>query len=296
MLTHADIFEEASIGARMGIWECELPSERLSWSTGTYDLFGLPRGIDIVRSDILKSYTEQSLVAMSRVRQKGIESEAGFRHDAEIRTPEGEKRWIRISATVERRHGEPIRLFGIKQDITEEKLLLEHTRHLAEFDAMTGLANRSQFQRRLAAICESGGSGGALMLVDLDNFKEVNDTYGHAIGDECLVAIARRIADACHSADLIARFGGDEFVALFGPGMGRERLQTIADQVLRAVRAPLTCSGHTFSVGASIGLSLTENGTPADAFLRADDALYAAKWAGRGTFRGLAPETDRRAG
>lgn len=108
-------------------------------------------------------------------------------------------------------------------------------RHLAEHDVMTGLANRTQLQVRLAGICQPNGSGGALMLVDLDRFKEINDTLGHPIGDACLVEFARRLTSAFQSADLIARIGGDEFAILFTPSINKQTVERIAQRLVEAV-------------------------------------------------------------
>ncbi|WP_413991166.1 diguanylate cyclase domain-containing protein [Labrys okinawensis] len=285
-LASAKVFEQASVAARMGIWQCELPSERLTWSNGTYDLFGLQRGRGIVRGEVVRSYSEESLARLEQVRRDAIEAGSGFGFDAEIQTPEAEKRWIRISATVERRNGEPIRLFGVKQDVTEEKRLLEQMRYVAEHDMMTGLANRTQFQARLAEICEPQRQGGALMLVDLDGFKVVNDTFGHGVGDECLVEIGHRLSAECQGADLVARIGGDEFAVLFGPTAGQQRIESMAQRIIDVAEMPINCSGRSFQVGASIGYAFTDGETPAAVFARADRALYAAKAAGRLTFRG----------
>ena len=282
-LAGVDIFERASAAARMGMWQCELPSEQLTWSGGTYDLFGVQRNRGLVRRDILKSYSEESLARLQKVRGGAIANGAGFQLDAEIRNPEFGTRWIRISATIERRNGEPVRLFGVKQDITEERTVFEHMRQLAEHDVMTGLANRTQFQVRLAGLCETGG---ALMLIDLDGFKEINDTLGHAFGDECLIEFTRRLSATCASADLIARIGGDEFAVVFGPSASRETVERGAQRVVEAARAPMTCSGRVFNISTSVGFAFAEEETPDALFMRADLALYAAKGAGGDAFRG----------
>lgn len=279
-LAGADIFERASMAARMGTWQCELPSEQLTWSNGTYELFGLPRNTGLVRRDILKSYSEESLARLQRLRGGAIAAGNGFSLDAEIKSPEFGTRWIRISATIERRNGEAIRLFGVKQDITEEKKTFEHMRHLAEHDVMTGLANRTQFQVRLSDMCGPDGTGGVLMLVDLDGFKEINDTLGHAIGDECLIEFTRRLSTTCQTADLIARIGGDEFAILFGPSSDRATIERIAQRVVETGRAPMTCSGRRFNVAASVGCAFAKGEAPTALFTRADLALYAAKAAG----------------
>lgn len=124
------------------------------------------------------------------------------------------------------------------------------------------------------------------MLIDLDGFKEVNDTLGHAIGDECLIEIARRLSAVCQSAELIARIGGDEFAVLLGPSADVQKIEDIAQYIIRAAEAPMNCSGRIFRIGASVGYAFAEQETPATVFTRADCALYAAKAAGRRTFSG----------
>ncbi|MFS8047766.1 diguanylate cyclase domain-containing protein [Rhizobium sp. BR 314] len=283
-LAGAELFERASVTASMGMWQCKLPGDQLTWSNGTYDLFGLQHSRGLVRSDILRSYTEESLVRLEKLRSEAIESGSGFKLDAEIRGPDIGKRWIRIFATVERRNGEPLGLFGIKQDISEEKAAFEHIRHLAEHDVMTGLANRTQFQVQLTKICH--GSGGALMLIDLDQFKQINDTLGHGVGDECLIEFTRRLTTICQNADLIARIGGDEFAVLFSPAIDRPAIETVAKRLVSAAKAPMNCSGSSFSIGASIGLAFAQGETPTALFTKADQALYAAKACGGNTFQG----------
>lgn len=284
----AEIFERASASARMGTWQCELPREQLTWSSATYDLFGMKRNCGLVRRDIVKSYTEESQARLQKVRGGAIEAGDGFKLDAEIRSPEFGTRWIRISATIERRNGEAVRLFGIKQDITEEKATFERMRHLAEHDVMTGLANRTQFQQGIARICEPGGAGGALMLIDLDGFKGVNDTLGHAAGDACLIEFTRRLTGECQSADLIARIGGDEFAVLFGPATSPRTVETVARRLVEAARMPMVSSGRAFSVSASIGFAFCEGETTTGLFTRADLALYAAKAVGGNAWQGPA--------
>lgn len=287
-----DVFERASSAARMGLWQCDLRSNKLTWSNGTYDLFGFQRGREILRSDVLRRYSEESLAQLEAIRANAIEGSSGFTLDAEIRGPATETRWIRISATVERRNQEPVRLFGIKQDITEEKQLLDRMRHIAEHDGMTGLASRARFHARLAEICEPEGPGGALMLIDLDGFKEVNDRFGHAVGDECLIEIGRRLSALCQSAELVARIGGDEFAVIFGQRTGLRQVQAIAERIVMAAEAPMNCLGHALRVGASIGYALVEREAAATVFSRADRALYAAKATRRRSSRVLARATS----
>ena len=209
-------------------------------------------------------------------------------------TPARGRRWIRITATVECMGERPSRLFGLKQDITEEKQAWERTRYLAEFDELTGLANRHQFQARLAKACRSDGHAGTLLLVDLDGFKEVNDSLGHSAGDECLKEAGRRLAEACATAEIIARIGGDEFAVLLGPTKMAGSPVLTAKQIIAALSRPIRCGWRRFRVGASVGIAVTQGCRPDEALKRADAALYAAKAAGRNTYRWFDPRTMRR--
>jgi len=278
------IFDRASVAARIGVWECSLPGERLTWTDVIYDLFDLPRGAALDRSEIIKCYPAESRKALDSLRSQAIAERSGFTLDAEITTFAGHSRWIRITASVECEAGVPVRIFGMKQDITEEKILSDRMRYLAEFDAMTGLANRARFQARLAHADEARPLG-ALLLIDLDGFKAVNDTFGHVIGDECLKAAAERLAGGCGEADLVARVGGDEFAVLLGSHLDRGAVSGVARDIIEAMSRPVAIRGQSLRLGASVGVAFAGTGLPCDLFAQADTALYAAKAAGRNTFR-----------
>lgn len=281
------IFDRASAAARIGVWECALPDESLTWTDQVYAMFDLPREAPLDRSRIVACYTPESREALTAARSRAITERGGFALDAEIVTLAGRRRWIRITASVECEGAVPVRIFGMKQDITEEKLLADRTRYLAEFDAMTGLANRATFEARFAALDRDppGRSPfGALLLIDLDGFKPVNDTFGHAAGDACLVEVAARLRHSCRDGDVVARIGGDEFAILLAttaPGIAEE----VAARLIAALSRPMTWTGRTFTVGASIGIARADGRSSADLFVAADTALYAAKAQGRGQFR-----------
>ena len=288
MLAHSRyIFEHASAAARLGVWECDLTTETLNWSDGTYDLFDLPRGTPLVRRQALKCYPEESLKALESVRSRAIREKRGFSLDAAIVTPKGNRRWIRIHATVDCAGDKPTRIFGIKQDITEEKALWDRTRYLAEIDQMTGLANRNKFQAHLSQLC-GGGPGqhavGALLLIDLDGFKDVNDSLGHIAGDECLKETAQRLASVCAKASIVARIGGDEFAVLLETPRNGEATE-LAARIIAAMNRPIEHGGRQYKIGASVGVAAIDGCQPPELFNRADTALYAAKAGGRRTFR-----------
>ena len=290
MARSRDIFERASAAARLGLWECDLASETLQWSAGTYDLFDIPRDTPLRRNHALVRYPAAALKQLEAIRSRAIDERSGFDLETAIVTPSGGERWIRITATIECAGERPTRLFGLKQDITEERRRSERMRYLAEFDELTGLANRNQFQERLARACgEDFGrsAGGTLLLIDLDGFKEVNDSLGHAAGDECLKEAAQRLTAVCSDTASAARIGGDEFAVLIEPGAGAPVL--LGKQFIAAMRRPIRCGWHRFCIGASIGLTQLAGCHASDALKRADAALYAAKAAGRNTLRWFDP-------
>lgn len=279
------LFERASRTAKIGVWQYDLVKSTLTWTNGVYDLFEIPRGTPLTRDMTVQHYTDISRKEMEEARAKAIANCSDFSLDAEIVTAKGNRRWMRLTGAVESREGVAVAIFGMKQDITEEKLMANHNRYLAEFDVMTGLANRAKFQARLAEVDAAGGGIGAMLLVDLDGFKQINDTYGHARGDECIRQAAIRLRDCCVGADLVARIGGDEFAVLAGPKMDRLEVEDMASDIVAALRRPFVRAGETMAMGASVGIAMATGASTSDLFRQADTALYAAKAAGRGTSR-----------
>jgi len=154
--------------------------------------------------------------------------------------------------------------------------------HAARYDELTGLPNRRLFQDRiLSAIarCRRGQSRGALLFIDLDDFKQVNDEHGHLVGDQLLQAIARRITSCVREADTVARIGGDEFVALLENVADQTQAEAVAGKIRQVISTALVLSGRTLQPHASIGIALyPEHGEVIDQLMRhADQAMYAAK-------------------
>jgi len=174
--------------------------------------------------------------------------------------------------------------------------MAEDAERLARFDALTGLANRRHFDEHLAeAVARAHRTGGALMLLafDLDRFKQINDSYGHAGGDAVLAEFARRLRECVYDVDLVARLGGDEFMVLVEYAPDTLAGERIARRILAAMRAPFIVDGGELSVSTSIGIGLLQPVTTASALMhQADRALYEAKSRGRNTWRLLAGGTQ----
>ncbi|MCJ2134194.1 GGDEF domain-containing protein [Methylobacterium sp. J-026] len=280
--------EEALARASAGLWECRLRDEALEWTGGVYDLFDIPRGTRLQRARILDFYEPASFRLLSSIRKRALATGADFRLDAEIVTARGRHRWIRITASVETEGGRPVRIFGLKQDVTEEITRFAELSRQAQRDALTGLANRGAFDQRLS---EAGGRApiGALLLVDLDGFKGINDAYGHVAGDHCIQVSAARLKETCPDAALVARIGGDEFAVLIAQPVDRWAVEALGWRIRAALGHPIPDGGRQLRAGASVGSAYNEassgTGAPAELFTRADAALYAAKAAGRNTVR-----------
>jgi len=171
------------------------------------------------------------------------------------------------------------------------RAMLRELKYRAYRDSLTGLGNRLRFQdraeRALARAQDCGGVA-AMLLIDLDNFKEVNDTQGHKVGDELLVAAAQRIAGAVRPGDLPFRLGGDEFAVLLSDGATEQAAVALAEQLIGVLAEPFRLSGAPVPVRASIGVATSPGGvggTEEVLFRNADLALYAAKADGKGTWR-----------
>ena len=174
------------------------------------------------------------------------------------------------------------------EDITERKIAEAKINHLARFDALTGLPNRNVLRDRMEQALAAWRPDNmcAIHFIDLDQFKQVNDTLGHTRGDMLLQAVAHRLREHLGDADVISRFGGDEFVILQAPVQSIEQSEALAKRVLDAVGGTYDLDGHKVVVTASIGIALATSVIDPDQFLRnADIALYQAKSDGRGTWR-----------
>jgi len=187
-------------------------------------------------------------------------------------------------------NGEIARVIGVAQDITERKRQEEETRFLAYHDTLTGLPNRRLLDDRLRQavfLSQRRDTRVALMVVDLDRFKQVNDALGHRAGDAVLREASHRVAACLRKADTLARHGGDEFVVVLPDLKLDADCQVVAEKILRALEPAFRVDGRDFSIGASIGISLfPADAGDGEALLRnADAAMYRAKQLGRNNYR-----------
>ncbi len=191
-------------------------------------------------------------------------------------------------------HQGELQRLTIVRDIRDRLQAEQRIQHLAHHDPLTGLPNRLAFterlERRLAEASVSGESL-ALMFIDLDHFKRINDSLGHAVGDTLLKTVAQRITEALRVGDMVARFGGDEFLVLLAPRAGAPAVAEVGSRLLAAVGEPLPAGGVSISVTPSIGVAMypQDGVTSTELIQRADQAMYRAKSSGRARFRFFEP-------
>ena len=226
--------------------------------------------------------------------------------DVPVDMPDGRQRIVHIEAEPEfNEHGVPIGYTGIVQDVTDRRVAEDRIRHLANFDALTGLPNRRQLIWRTERALDHArrlGHQAAMLLIDLDRFKVINDTLGHAAGDELLVEVARRlrgcvrhsdqVMDAAleaagvrshRSLEAVGRLGGDEFIALLPEVADEADAERVSHRILEAMREPVWVCGQECFVTASVGISMypVDGLSVADLMRNADVAMYSVKDTGR---------------
>ncbi len=280
-------------GSELALFDWDLVNNRIHYSARASLLRGGPdeeteltplaRG-DLVHPDDLGEVSERLNAA---VRGEAPLFEAEFR----IRRLDGTWLWVRSRGRVVEHDakGRALRLVGTEADISRRKAAEEELRQRAEFDALTGLPNRALFNDRIAgAMARATRSGQtlALLYLDLDHFKQVNDTHGHEAGDALLRVTAGRLKACVRAIDTVARLGGDEFTVILEGLTGRGDAEAIAAKLVESMRAPVTIGGVVVIGSTSVGVALMRRGeNDAAAFLRrADEALYEAKRRGRDRF------------
>jgi len=272
--------------AELAYWEWEPASGRLHWG-------GDPTGRLAAEDRRTLSWDEyaQRVHPDDRARyrsdaRKAWDSKRSYASEYRVIGRDGQVAWISARGKVlTDAAGQPRRMIGVSQDITERKRREEEARFLAYHDTLTGLPNRRLLDDRLAQalhLAQRRDARLAVMLVDLDDFKLVNDRFGHRTGDAVLREAARRLSACVRKADTLARQGGDEFVVVIPELAPQADGRVVAEKILRALAAPLAAEGETLQIGASVGISLyPDDARDGDALLRnADAAMYRAKQGG----------------
>jgi diguanylate cyclase (GGDEF)-like protein len=279
--------EAASKSARIGSWELELPGRNLVWSSELYRIHDLDPGSPVSLELALGVYPFEHRKCLERAMEQAIETGRPFDLELPLVSLRGEVRWVRLTGEAEWGGAGPMRLLGAMQDITEQRRRERMLERLARHDDLTGLPNRKLFRENLELALKSADAKStnmALMLIDVDDFKTTNDTFGHDNGDRLLQEFARRLKLCFRIEDTIARIGGDEFAVVLPDSPGADGLETIARRIRVEMAGGFEADGEQVEMSASVGIAVyPEHAADATELLRqADIALYNSKAAGRG--------------
>lgn len=293
----------AAAATNEGLWEATSGSSDLYVSDRCRSILGIPPGrpvsFDSWAQTTHPDDRDRVVTAMRAAVTTGAPGELEYR----VVRPDGTTHWVfSCSVSTPARDGGATRVVGSLADVSPRKALEEQLRVGALYDAVTGLPNRRLFLDRLAHAVKlperDPGARYAVVFLDLDGFKLVNDSLGHLAGDELLVTVGHRLLDELRTVDTAARFGGDEFAVLLTDPSPDEVL-VIAARLQRRIAEPVMIDGHEVSVTASVGIALSGSGSgyvdPEDVLRDADTAMYDAKGTRRGTAAVFDPTMHARA-
>jgi diguanylate cyclase (GGDEF)-like protein/PAS domain S-box-containing protein len=278
---------EAQRIAHIGSWEWDVGPDVLTWSEELHRIFGVdPATFRPTYDAYLAMIHSDDREAVRAELTACRESPRAFAFDHRIVRPGGEVRWLSCEGLAELdAAGALVRFRGTAQDLTGRRRAEEELAHQAVHDALTGLPNRLRVTERLEqALVRSSRTGSevAVLFIDLDRFKLVNDGRGHAAGDGLLVTVAERLRGVVRSTDVVARFGGDEFVIVCEGRTAALESALVAERITEALREPVVIDGQEVFLSASIGIAVSDGGGSSDSLLRdADAAMYRAKAKGR---------------
>ncbi|MDQ0475045.1 sensor domain-containing protein [Labrys wisconsinensis] len=284
----------ATESAHIGLWDWSVLGDRFWTSPQWWTYLGFAAPQEAICDDLADQVIHPDDLPGVQANRKAFfaERKAQLINEFRHRDGTGGWRWIVSIGRVTHRaaDGTAERVSGVYIDIEERKAAAEMIAHAARHDVLTGLANRSEMKRRLGAAferCAVSGEAFAVLVLDLDRFKAINDTFGHATGDAVLTSVADRILSTLGEAGMVARLGGDEFAILLESAGEGSAPETLAGRLLETIGRPYPIDGRMLHVGVSIGIAVAPvHGADADTLIRnADTALYKVKAEGKNAFR-----------
>jgi diguanylate cyclase (GGDEF)-like protein/PAS domain S-box-containing protein len=278
--------------AQAGMWYWEADTDRFNYSEGLGTLFGFAPDSPVVDyRELQKRLHAEDRELFAATLRHAIRNGSDFQFDYRVVWPDGSIHWIANRGQVHRgASGRAQRVIGVAMDLTDRKLAEQRIAHMAHHDALTGLPNRVLLRDRIQqAIAQAhrASSQLAVLFIDLDRFKTINDSLGHQLGDRLLQSVASRILVCVREGDTVARVGGDEFVIVI-PGVDHANdASSVAAKILEVLSSAFHLHGNDLHVAASIGISLyPSDGADAETLMRnADTAMYHAKDMGRANFQ-----------
>ncbi len=289
--------------SRMGSWEYNLSSGAVTWSAGMFRIIGTQRQPDeaLTLRSMYRHIHPDDLPQTREAVDNLIQNRTPFNLDFRIICETGQEITVNAQAELElASDGTPLYISGTLLDITDRKRAETEIEQLAYYDTLTTLPNRTLLHDRLnqaISHAQRDNRSVAVMFLDLDRFKSVNDTMGHAVGDRLLKVVADRLSRCVRDSDTVARLGGDEFVIILTAINHADDVATIAEKIQKILAGPISLGEHEIYTTASIGIALCPlDGGDVNMLLKnADIAMYQAKEQGRNTFQFFSREMNIKA-
>ncbi len=281
-------FKQAERMANVGSWSLNLATKRASWSEQVYAIHGLPVGSDTDLVDALSFYPPHARAVVADALERVVATGESFDLEVDFVNAQGRRMRVRTMGELELQNGHPSAIIGVFQDVSRQSELEQKLRDLALTDPLTGMPNRACLDDYLDAHIVRAGDGPiALMILDLDGFKTVNDRFGHLAGDEVLQHVADQLSGPGMGGNFAARLGGDEFVVVVVDPLLIKNIGDFGRKVLEHIRHTIDHDGEQIAISASIGISTMAGGSHdrRELMRRADVALYSAKHDGRNCVR-----------
>lgn len=279
--------------ARIGIWDWDIEHDVWFASPIYFAMLGYDTAINTAdrETEMARAHPDDRALIQAHITDVLERGSLSYQYEARMRHADGSYRWVGVRGKVIEHNssGAPLRMVGVCIDINDLKLAEERAHRLANFDPLTGLPNRALLQAQLheaIASAQQTGASLALLFIDLDHFKNVNDTLGHSIGDELLAAVAARMRAAVDDAGIVAHPSGDEFVVVL-PGADADTAAIKAAALCKALSSHYQIRQYELVITPSIGISMyPKDGDDFGSLLKcADVAMYSAKRSGRNNFQ-----------
>jgi diguanylate cyclase (GGDEF)-like protein len=289
------LLETTQAIARVGGWEIDLVNGSVYWTNEVFRLLDTSaEEFTPTQTSVTRFFTPEALAVVAASYADVVNQPQHHDFQVEMITAKGRHIWVHSIGTTQWEHGRPIKRIATVQDVTERKRSESLIWEQANFDALTGLPNRRLLRERLEQEIKKSRRDGlqlAILFIDLDHFKEVNDTLGHDSGDQLLIEATRRIKECLRDSDTVARMGGDEFTVILTEIFDVSSIERILQKLLRTLATTFRLGDEQVFVSASIGVTMYPFDATAieDLFKNADQALYVAKGAGRNRFSFFTP-------
>ena len=289
----------AQSAARLGSWTHDLKTGEVAWTGEMFALCGLPADTAVTEASLREIVHHDDRSALDAALEIAREEHASFAIDTRLVRPDGTERWVAHRGRYSMNVNGDERVIGTVLDIDARKRAEEHLTYQANYDALTGLPNRRLLMDRIDLEVLRGqmdDSQFAVCYVDLDRFRQINDTLGHDIGDTFLEIVAKRLSDSVREGDIVGRVGGDEFLIVLPSISSIREPAVVAERIVSAFLHPIEIGTRSLYSSASVGISIfPEDGDTSGALLRAADAARVrGAGDGRGTYRFYAASSHAR--